>query len=130
MTGRLDAIGVVVADMAASLAFYRRVGLDIPAEADAEEHVEVVVAGGLRLMFDRVDLVRSFDADWQPAHGGPRVAFAFLCESASEVDELYASLLGAGYEGHKPPWDAFWGQRYAQVRDPDGNGVDLFAPLN
>jgi hypothetical protein len=27
------------------------------------------------------------------------------------------------------PWDAFWGQRYAVVHDPDGNGVDLLAPL-
>jgi uncharacterized glyoxalase superfamily protein PhnB len=27
------------------------------------------------------------------------------------------------------PWDAFWGQRYAVVHDPDGNGVDLFCPL-
>ena len=34
---------------------------------------------------------------------------------------------GAGYEGHKEPWDAFWGHRYAIVHDPDGNGVDLFA---
>lgn len=25
---------------------------------------------------------------------------------------------------------AFWGQRYAVVRDPDGNDVDLFAPLD
>jgi hypothetical protein len=27
------------------------------------------------------------------------------------------------------PWDAFCGQRYAEVEDPDGNVVDLFAPL-
>ncbi|MFL6036949.1 MAG: glyoxalase, partial [Gaiellaceae bacterium] len=27
------------------------------------------------------------------------------------------------------PFDAFWGQRYATVVDPDGNAVDLFAPL-
>jgi uncharacterized glyoxalase superfamily protein PhnB len=25
--------------------------------------------------------------------------------------------------------DAFWGQRYATVLDPDGNSVDLFASL-
>jgi len=34
-----------------------------------------------------------------------------------------------GHRAHKAPWDAFWGQRYAQVLDPDGNSVDLFAPL-
>jgi uncharacterized glyoxalase superfamily protein PhnB len=46
------------------------------------------------------------------------------------VDRLYGALVDAGYEGHLEPWDAFWGQRYATVRDPDGNGVDLFAPLS
>ncbi len=52
-----------------------------------------------------------------------------LCESAADVDVVYAELTGAGYESHKEPWDAFWGQRYAQVRDPDGHVIDLFAPL-
>ena len=42
---------------------------------------------------------------------------------------MFAELVAAGYDGHLEPWDAFWGQRYASVRDPDGNGVDLFAPL-
>ena len=46
-----------------------------------------------------------------------------------DVDAVYADLTGAGYESHKEPWDAFWGQRYAQVRDPDGHVIDLFAPL-
>jgi uncharacterized glyoxalase superfamily protein PhnB len=45
------------------------------------------------------------------------------------VDRIYTDLVNAGYEGHLEPWDAFWGQRYATVRDPDGNGVDLFARL-
>jgi uncharacterized glyoxalase superfamily protein PhnB len=45
------------------------------------------------------------------------------------VDSLYAELTGAGYEGHLAPWDAFWGQRYAVLRDPDGNDVALFAAL-
>jgi uncharacterized glyoxalase superfamily protein PhnB len=47
----------------------------------------------------------------------------------TEVDSLYAELTGAGYAGHLEPWDAFWGQRYAVVKDPDGNDVALFARL-
>ena len=39
-------------------------------------------------------------------------------------------LLAAGGRGHLAPWDAFWGQRYAVVLDPDGNVVNLFAPLD
>jgi uncharacterized glyoxalase superfamily protein PhnB len=27
------------------------------------------------------------------------------------------------------PMDAFWGQRYAQVKDPDGTVIDLYATL-
>jgi uncharacterized glyoxalase superfamily protein PhnB len=36
-------------------------------------------------------------------------------------------MVGIGFTGFKPPWDAFWGQRYAILEDPDGNHVSLFA---
>ena len=122
-------IGIVVADMPASLAFYRRLGLEIPAEADGEPHVEVDL-GGVRLAFDTRETVLSFDPSWTEASGGPRMSLAFQAGSPAEVDEAYAALTGAGAEGHLEPWDAFWGMRYAMVHDPDGNGVDLFAPLS
>jgi catechol 2,3-dioxygenase-like lactoylglutathione lyase family enzyme len=125
----LDGIGLVVADMAASLGFYRRLGLEIPAEAEKEDHVEAHLKGGLRLMFDTQELIRGIDPEWTPAGGGPPVGFAFRLESPAQVDALYAELTGLGHMGHKAPWDAFWGQRYATLRDPDGNGVDLYAPL-
>jgi catechol 2,3-dioxygenase-like lactoylglutathione lyase family enzyme len=129
MHPRLDLIGIVVADMASSLAFYRELGMDIPPEADSEPHVEVTLPGGLRLAWDTVEVVRSFDPEWQAPKGGHRMGLAFLCDGPAEVDAAYERLTGRGYHGHKPPWDAFWGQRYATVHDPDGNGVDLFAPL-
>jgi uncharacterized glyoxalase superfamily protein PhnB len=125
---RFDAIGLVVRDMAATLAFYRLLGLDIPAAADTEEHVECELPGGVRIMWDTVDLVESF-SDWEPPAGGHRVALAFLCDSPEQVDELAAALVEAGYGSHLEPFDAFWGQRYATIFDPDGNPVDLFAPL-
>jgi catechol 2,3-dioxygenase-like lactoylglutathione lyase family enzyme len=127
MAPTLNAIGIVVADMGRSLAFYRRLGLDIPATADTEPHVEATLPGGLRLLFDSADTVRSFDPEWTPAQGGPGTGLAFACDSPAEVDQVYAELVQAGYEGHKEPWDAPWGQRYAMLHDPDGNGVDLFA---
>src|SRR5699024_668201 len=85
--------------------------------------------GGLRLMWDTVDTVRSFDPDWQPPTGGPQIALAFDCTTPEGVDELYAELTADGYTGTQKPWDAFWGQRYSRVQDPDGNSVDLFAAL-
>ncbi len=38
-------------------------------------------------------------------------------------------LAAIGLVTKTEPWDAFWGQRYAQALDPDGNTVDLFRPL-
>lgn len=126
MTPKLDQIGIVVEDMGASLAFYRRLGLDVPLDSDNEPHVEVVLPGGLRFAWDTVATVRSFAPEWTKPTGGTAIGLAFLCD---DVDKTYQELVDAGYESEKQPWDAFWGQRYACVRDPDGNVVDLFAPL-
>ena len=46
-----------------------------------------------------------------------------------EVDRLFKELLEAGGSAYKEPWDAFWGHRYAQLRDPDGTVIDLYAAL-
>lgn len=126
---QLAANGLVVEDMARSLAFYRNLGLDIPAGVEDEQHVEANLPGGLRLMWDRADLARSIDPDWTAPSGSSRVALAFECASVAGVDKTYADLVALGYTGHKEPWDAPWGQRYAMVEDPDGNGVDLFCGL-
>ena len=128
MTPRLDAFGIVVSDMARALGFYRKLGLEFPDGAENEGHVEAQLGGGLRYMLDREDVIKSFDPEWQRPEGGMHGG-AFQCESPEEVDRVYGELLGAGGSAHKEPWDAFWGQRYAQVRDPDGTVVDLYAPL-
>jgi catechol 2,3-dioxygenase-like lactoylglutathione lyase family enzyme len=128
MTPRINAIGIVVADIPRSLSFYRRLGLEFPDGAETAPHVEAQLPGGMRLLLDTVDTVRSFDPSWQPPTGGARAGLAFRCDSPAEVDKVYAEMVGAGFEGHKDPWDAEWGQRYALLHDPDGNAVDLFAP--
>jgi catechol 2,3-dioxygenase-like lactoylglutathione lyase family enzyme len=126
---RLDVIGLVVQDMAASIAFYRRLGFEFAAGAEAEGHVETALPGGLRLIFDTVEIIHSFDQGWSKPCGDHRIALAFACDSPAEVDTLYGELVDAGHEAHLQPWDAFWGQRYATIHDPDGNAIELFAPL-
>jgi len=116
--------------MAASLAFYRRLGFRFPEGSEQEPHVEAELPGGLRLLIDTEETVRSFHPGWQPPTGGSRSSLALLCDGPAEVDRVYEDLVGAGYHGELKPWDAVWGQRYASVTDPDGNGVDLFAPLS
>lgn len=127
---RLDAFGLVVTDMARTLAFYRALGLDIPDGAEREPHVEVELNGGIRLLFDPVSTVRSFLPDWTAPAGGHRMGLAMRCESPAQVDETHARVVGLGYDSHKDPWDAPWGQRYAIVVDPEGNPVDLYAQLS
>ncbi|MDQ3294564.1 MAG: VOC family protein [Actinomycetota bacterium] len=129
MPPRLAVTGLVVSDMPAALAFYRRLGLAIPAAADTEPHVQLAVADGIDLTLDTEDTMRSFDPGWTPPSSGQRSALGFTCDSPAEVDSTYADLTGAGYEGHLAPFDAFWGMRYATLHDPDGNAVDLYALL-
>lgn len=128
---RLAAVGVIVSDLERAIDFYRRLGLEFPEDADSEGHghVEAELPGGLRFMLDTEETIRSFAPDWSPPTGGHRMAVAFLCESPEDVDRLHDELVAAGAESQRAPWDAFWGQRYAEVEDPDGNVVDLFAPL-
>ena len=124
---QLNAVGIVVGDMAASIRFYRLLGLDVPETPD-EGHVQAELPNGIRLMFDTEEVIRSFDPEWTRDTGN-QLALAFECASPAEVDETYRRVVEAGFRGEKEPWDAFWGQRYAQVQDPDGVGVDLYAAL-
>lgn len=124
----LDMIGLVVKDMTASLRFYASLGLKVPSNPADEPHVEVTLPGGLRLAWDSHEMITGIYPDWvEPT--GQAMTLAFKCESPDAVDALYAQVLQEGYRGYKAPWDAFWGQRYAVVVDPDGNHVDLFASL-
>ena len=123
-----DMVGITVHSMASALAFYRLLGLEIPDGQDDEPYVEFTSASGYRISWNTVAMVKEIDPTWQEPTGH-RMSLAFKCDSPAEVDAAYASIVGAGHHGHKEPWDAFWGQRYAVVVDPDGNNVDLFAPL-
>ena len=122
----LDAIGIVSKDLRASVAFYRLLGVAFPDPNG--DHLEATTARGLRVMLDSLALMRKLDPQWTEPKGH-RMNLAFLCASPAEVDAVHAKVTSAGHPSKTAPWDAFWGQRYAQVVDPDGNVVDLFAPL-
>jgi uncharacterized glyoxalase superfamily protein PhnB len=122
----LEAIGITTSDLAASLRFYGLVGVAVP-DPD-EDHVEAQVAGRLSLMWDTEELIRQIEPDLaSPVR--QRIVLAFRCADAADVDATYARVVDAGFESKAEPWDAFWGQRFAYLRDPDGNMVALFAPL-
>lgn len=123
---RLNAIGIVTKNMSEATRFYRLLGLQFP---DAnEDHLEATTDSGVRVMLDSEELMKSLHPNWVSPVGQGMV-LAFDCGSASKVDEIFQQVVTAGFSSCKDPWDAFWGQRYATVIDPDGNKVDLFAPL-
>jgi catechol 2,3-dioxygenase-like lactoylglutathione lyase family enzyme len=124
---QLNAIGIVAADMGESIRFYRLLGLDVPETPD-EGHVDTFLPNGVRFMLDSEETMRSFMDGWQRETGN-QVGIAFECDSPAEVDEIYARVTEAGFHGDKEPWDAFWGQRYAILKDPSGVDVSLYAPL-
>jgi uncharacterized glyoxalase superfamily protein PhnB len=124
---QLNAIGIVTSDMARSIRFYRMLGLDVP-DTPEEGHVDAFLPNGIRLMLDSEDVIRSFHDHWARQTGN-QLSLALECTSPAEVDEVYMRVVGAGFHGEREPWDAFWGQRYAQLSDPDGVPVDLYAAL-
>ena len=124
---RLNAIGIVASDMARSISFYRLLGVDVP-ETPGEGHIDTFLPNGVRFMLDTEDVIRSFSPDWSRATGN-QISLAFECSSPAEVDAVYARVVDAGFEGEKEPWDAFWGQRYAELVDPDSVPVHLYAAL-
>ena len=127
-TPRIDAIGLVSSDLGRTVAFYRALGCDL-ADPSAEDGGHLTTQlGDLRLMIDTEEVMRSFDPGWQGAGSG-RVTLAAQCASPAEVDRLHDELSALGSGSHLAPFDAFWGQRYATVLDPDGVRVDLYAAL-
>jgi catechol 2,3-dioxygenase-like lactoylglutathione lyase family enzyme len=121
---QLNAIGIVASDMARSIAFYRLLGLDVP-ETPEVRHIDTFLPNGLRLMLDSEDTIHSFNPGWVRARGN-QLGLALECASPAEVDELHARVAAAGFDAEEP-FDADWGQRYCELRDPDGNPVDLYA---
>jgi len=126
MQPQFDMLGIVCADMAASIRFYNMLGWAFTAPEDGGPYTEVTLSSGLRISLNDVAMIKSMEPDWAPPTGH-RMGVAFLCGSPAGVDMVHADMVAAGYVSHKDPWDAFWGQRYAQIADPDGNVVDLFA---
>jgi uncharacterized glyoxalase superfamily protein PhnB len=125
---KLAALGIVAQDIPASVRFYRELGVDVADPESAEDHHEATLPNGLRLMWDTVELMRKLDSEWQQPQGHA-ISLAFECDSPDDVNATYAQVTQAGFQGKTEPYDAFWGQRYATLRDPDGNAVDLFASL-
>jgi catechol 2,3-dioxygenase-like lactoylglutathione lyase family enzyme len=133
MTLTLDQIDLVCADMDASIAFYRLLGAKIPKASiwrtkSGAHHVRAAMSGGVELSLNSPGLARVYNKGYRRNRGGGNLSIGFSVTTRGAVDRLYAKMTAAGHAGLSPPWDAFWGARYATIADPDGNHVGLMSP--
>lgn len=127
----LHMLNLVVTDIEASVEFYRRLGVVRPdGGAAAGGHAQLRMPGGFSLELDNAESARLWHAGFRRDPASAGVVIGFALESREAVDERYAELTSAGYQGRQPPFDAFWGARYAIVADPDGNDVGLMSPMD
>ena len=87
-------VGVVVEDMHRAAEFYRRLGVDVPEDAESKEHVEVAMSG---LTFFLT--TKQANARWDPARtdasGGYRIVLEFYLETQAALDAKYEELTGS-----------------------------------
>jgi predicted lactoylglutathione lyase len=124
-------VNLVVADMDATLAFYRRLGFSIEQSPDewGSHHVEVRISDDMSIELDSIGSASIWNQGAKPPSANS-VVLNFAVPTRQAVDDLYAHMTTGGYKGQQPPYDAFWGARYAIVEDPDGNGAGLMSPMD
>ena len=133
MARELYMIGIVVKDMPAALAFYRRLGLAIPEDAERRTHVQVPMGGGLTFFLDANPTV--WDPNFAqgeaapPAAGSYGTILEFYLKTRAAVDQTYADLIAGGYTSHAAPYETPFKMYFAMVYDPDGNIVLLSGDL-
>ncbi|MDA8793130.1 VOC family protein [Bacteriovoracaceae bacterium] len=122
----LDAIGIACKDLQKSILFYELLGIEF--KEFGEGHFEGTTKNGLRIMLDSFELMKKINPNWKEPNN-PGITLCFLQESPLKVDSIYNKITASDFSSVKEPWDAFWGQRYSSVLDPDGNQIDIFSPI-
>jgi catechol 2,3-dioxygenase-like lactoylglutathione lyase family enzyme len=130
MKPKLNVLDIIVADVQASIEFYRHLGVEFQIDPSYPDHAGCDLPSGVHLMLDQEKFTAMARPGWERGAAGPPVFLSFEFETPNGVDTKYAELTAAGYRGSREPWDAFWGHRFATVLDPDGNGIDLYCPLH
>ncbi len=128
-----DQLNLISDDLDATVRFYRQLGIKLgdPARTEAGEpfHASGPGGGGAQLEGDSSAFARVWNQGWQQeADLNGRVVVGLRVADRAEVDRLYGEIIAAGHKGLQPPFDAFWGARYAIVEDPNGLAVGLMSP--
>ena len=120
---QLSMLILEVRDLAASMAFYRRLGLELPEPVPGRPVVIHRMGSGVSLLLT-TSFASVYDRAWaRPAAGYQQLLEFYVGEDAA-VDERWSDLVAAGYSGRMPPTQTA-GPYAAMVEDPDGNVVLL-----
>lgn len=124
---KLDQVNIVVRDMDAMAEFYERLGLKMSGGTPEWDphHRSAEPSDGIDLDLDSQQFASVWDEGWP---GGGGIVLGFRVGERKDVDRLHDELTSAGYASQQRPYDAFWGSRFAVVRDPDDNAVGLMSP--
>jgi hypothetical protein len=128
MALELYMVGVIVEDMGRATEFYRRLGVDVPEDAETKEHVEIAMSG-LTFFLNTKRANARWDAAKTDPSGGYRIVLEFYLETRAALDAKYDELTGFGYVGHCAPYDVTPELRFAMIDDPDGNTILLSASV-
>lgn len=120
---QLSMVVLEVQDLGASIAFYRRLGLDLP-EPRSDRPVSIHrMSSGVSLVLTESFAARN-DPNWTRPTGGYQQMMEFYVGNDAAVDACWQNLTAAGYRGRMPPTKTA-GPYASMVDDPDGNVVLL-----
>ncbi len=124
---KINAVGVASKNLKETIKFYTILGLEFPEYKEGEKHIESVNNTCAKLMFDDVNFVKEMIGKFPVPSNHSN--FAIQYDTPAELNKVVKELEKQNFKIVKAPWDAFWGQRYAIVSDPDGYLVDLYSYL-
>lgn len=122
---RFTMIVLLVDDLARSLAFYRRLGMEFPPDADERTDLGVDMGDGRTIIWSTTFVEN--DLEREEPRGGSRIMLEFFVDDSQSVDALFAELTDAGYRGRRAPFVTSFDAYMCMVDDPDGNTVLITA---
>jgi catechol 2,3-dioxygenase-like lactoylglutathione lyase family enzyme len=115
MVEKISAITLRVANMEASVRFYRDVlGLEIIYGGEGSYFTSLRTKDGNTIL--------------NLEHGNPGIQWGRLIFHVSDVDRFWAYLTEKGFHPDSPR-DGSWGERYFHTRDPDGHELSFARPF-
>ena len=115
MATEINAITLIVSDMAASVRFYTDIGFTI-------------VYGGPDDSFTSLSIGSNF-VNLQHTRAVPETGWGRVIFHVPSPDDVHTTAVAAGYTPEFEPRDAPWNERYFHLRDPDGHELSFARPL-